>query len=1177
MAFVHLHTHTQYSILDASNKIDNYIERVKELGQTAAAITDHGNMYGCIEFYDKAKAAGIKPIIGCEVYVATGSRFEKNAGRSERKYYHLVLLCENQTGYQNLIKLVSISNMEGFYSKPRVDLEVLRKYHEGLIALSACIAGALSVAAQSSYEEAKKTALTYLDIFGENNYFLEMQDHMDGSQAQQKTNQTIMRLSEELGIPTVVTNDCHYTLPSDAQAHDVLLCMQENKTIDDPDRMRYEGGQYYVKSEEEMKQLFPYARDAVERTQEIADRCSVEFTYNQYHIPRYQLPEGYDTPKELLTSLCWKGFDEKYTKNDYYTDEDRKKIKADTQHELDVIEKMGFIEYILIVWDYINWANTHGCKTGPGRGSAAGSRVCYCIGITNVDPVRYNLLFERFLNPERVSMPDIDVDFEDAERGRVITDYIFPKYGQDYVSQITTFMNMNAKAVVKDVGRALGRPFAETNQITKLFPRDPKITIEQALAVSPELREFVNSSEDNRQWFKYAEALEGIPKSTGLHAAGVVIYPKRADECMPLGRSVDGIPACEYNMVQLEKLGYLKMDFLGLRTLTVIKDAVKNVRKSRGIDVDIDHIDLNDRETLDFISTGKTDGVFQLESEGMQNFMKDLHPDSFEDIIAGISLYRPGPMEFIPDYIKGKKDPGSIVYKCPQLEPILKDTYGCIVYQEQVMQIVQNLAGYSMGGADNIRRAMSKKKQHVIDEERQNFVYGNEEAGIPGCIRNGIDEKTANEIYDSMVDFAKYAFNKSHAASYAVLSMQTAYLKHYYPAEFFAALLTSVIDSSFKMEEYLAACREAGINVLPPDIQEGTGGFSVSGSNIRYGMYAIKGIGQAVIDPLIKERDDNGRFKSLSDFIERAANAGANKRAVENLIKAGALDSLPGNRRQKMYAYPGLMDQAIDNKKNSMSGQMSLFDLISDEDRQKLSDNLPNVDEFPKDELLAFEKEVLGIYISGHPLEDYVPLLKKNVTADSTQFMLGDAGGSEADDDGSDVPAIPDGKQVVIGGILTDKTVKLTRKNQQMAFVTLEDMNGTVEVIVFPALYDRYRHILNEDEKMLINGHASVEEGKDARLIADEIVLFSEVPQDVWLQFENRSAFEAAEKNIMQTLQSSGGNDELIIYLKDTRQIRKYGSRLRFSADSRTLDALKQLCGEDNVRTTAHRVPFKRI
>lgn len=1175
MSFVHLHTHTQYSILDASNKIDNYIQRLKDLGMSAGAITDHGNMYGAIEFYQKAMKADIKPIIGCEMYVATGSRFDKSSQKGDTRYYHLVLLCENMTGYKNLIKLVSIGNTEGFYFKPRVDHECLEKYHEGLICLSACIAGEVAQNAQISYEKAKEAALWHDKVFGHGNYYLEMQDHQDGSLLQKVTNQTVIRIHQETGIPLVVTNDCHYTLPEDAAAHDVLLCMQENKLVTDTDRITYEGGQYYVKSEDEMRSLFPGFDEAIDNTGKIAERCDVRFEFNVYKKPAYTLPEGHEnqTALEFLTELIKKGFKEKFEDNPEYNADQVEAIRKDTEDELKVITDKGFVEYILIVWDYINWANTHGCKTGPGRGSAAGSRVCYCIGITTVDPVKYNLLFERFLNPERVSMPDIDVDFEDKERGRVINDYIFKKYGQDHVSLITTFQNMKAKAVIKDVGRAMGIPYSVTNQVSKLIPNELNITLQEALNKSPDLKAVAEESEENKRWFSTSMELEGIPKSTGVHAAGVVIYPEKADECMPQGRSKDGTPACEYNMIQLEQLGYLKMDFLGLRTLTVIKDAVQNVRDSKGKDIDIDKIDLDDQNVLSFIGTGKTDGVFQLESAGMQSFMKELKPSHFEDIIAGISLYRPGPMDFIPDYIKGKKDPDAVVYKCKGLEPILKDTYGCIVYQEQVMQIVQRLAGYSMGQADIVRRAMSKKHQDEIDAGRHTFVYGNdipegEKGYVPGCIKNHIcdtdeeSERVANEIYDSMIDFAKYAFNKSHAACYAVLSMQTAWLKYYYPAEYMAALLTSVMDSSYKMVDYLNAAKDMGIKVLPPDVNTGVGEFSVEGDDIRFGLDAIKGIGENLVVDILNERNRAGRFVSYDDFLTRCIPIGLKKNQVENLVKSGACDCFGYHRREMYAGINSMMDDIAREQKESVSGQMSFMDMLGGEERKRFEHRVPTAPEFDRDMKLSFEKEVLGIYISGHPLEEYLPVIKKNANLSSKDFRLNDESGT---------PAVRQNQKGTIAVVITDISVKYTKTNRAMAFVTGEDLQGSLEMIFFPDCYDKYRSELKEDLKCLIKGHASVDDEKDATFIVDELINFESIPKEVWVRFPDRASYEEKKKALDDLVANTeSGRDSCIIYLAATKQMKHLPKTI--DSDGLFIDLLMKIAGERNVSVTGGRI-----
>ena len=1034
MSFTHLHVHTEYSLLDGSNKIKEYVSRVKELGMNSAAITDHGVMYGVIDFYKAARAAGIKPILGCEVYVAPGSRFDRELSHGDDRYYHLVLLAENNQGYQNLMKIVSKGFVEGYYYKPRVDMEVLETYHEGIIALSACLAGEVQrYLVRGLYEEAKETACKYEKCFGKGNFFLELQDH--GIPDQKTVNAGLMRMSEETGIELVATNDVHYTYAEDAEPHDILLCLQTGKKLSDENRMRYEGGQYFVKSEEEMRTLFPYAAQAIDNTQKIADRCNVEIEFGVTKLPHFDVPEGYDS-WTYLNKLCHEGLVRRYP-------DKHEELLPKLDYELSVIQKMGYVDYFLIVWDFINYARTHGIPVGPGRGSAAGSLVSYTTGITNIDPIRYNLLFERFLNPERVTMPDIDIDFCYERRSEVI-DYVIEKYGKDCVTQIVTFGTLAARGVIRDVGRVMDLPYNFCDTIAKNIPNELNITIDKALIMNPELRSMYESDETVKRLIDMAKRLEGLPRHTSMHAAGVVISQKAMDEYVPLSRSSDGTITTQFVMTTIEELGLLKMDFLGLRTLTVISDAVKLVEKNHGIKIDVDNIDYNDKKVLDSIGTGRCDGVFQLESAGMKNFMKELKPQSLEDVIAGISLYRPGPMDFIPKYIKGKNEPESVTYVCKELEPILEPTYGCIVYQEQVMQIVQNLAGYTMGQADNIRRAMSKKKQYVIDAERQNFVYGNEEQGIKGCIANGISEQAANQIYDSMVDFAKYAFNKSHAAAYAVVAYQTAYLKYYYPVEFMAALMTSVIDNTRKVAEYIYSCRQMGIKVLSPDINEGEGRFLATKDGIRYGMYAIKSIGRQVIDIILAEREANGKYITLSDFLSRVAGREVNKRAVENLIKAGACDGLDGNRQQMLLVYNTLIDNLNQEKKNSLAGQMSLFDLVSEEEKKAYEVRFPNVEEYSKEIKLGFEKEVLGIYLSGHPLEEYEEKWRKNISAVTADFML---------DEETNAVKIKDNQSVVIGGIITEKTIKYTKQNKAMAFITIEDLFGTVEVIIFCLLY----------------------------------------------------------------------------------------------------------------------------
>ena len=1147
MSFTHLHVHTEYSLLDGSNKIKEYVSRVKELGMNSAAITDHGVMYGVIDFYKAARAAGIKPILGCEVYVAPGSRFDRELSHGDDRYYHLVLLAENNQGYQNLMKIVSKGFVEGYYYKPRVDMEVLETYHEGIIALSACLAGEVQrYLVRGLYEEAKETACKYEKCFGKGNFFLELQDH--GIPEQKTVNAGLMRMSQETGIELVATNDVHYTYAEDAEPHDILLCLQTGKKLSDENRMRYEGGQYFVKSEEEMRALFPYAAQAIENTQKIADRCNVEIEFGVTKLPHFEVPEGYDS-WTYLNKLCHEGLVRRYP-------DKHEELLPKLDYELSVIQKMGYVDYFLIVWDFINYARTHGIPVGPGRGSAAGSLVSYTTGITNIDPIRYNLLFERFLNPERVTMPDIDIDFCYERRSEVI-DYVIEKYGKDCVTQIVTFGTLAARGVIRDVGRVMDLPYNFCDTIAKNIPNELNITIDKALIMNPELRSMYESDETVKRLIDMAKRLEGLPRHTSMHAAGVVISQKAMDEYVPLSRSSDGTITTQFVMTTIEELGLLKMDFLGLRTLTVISDAVKLVEKNHGIKIDVDNIDYNDKKVLDSIGTGRCDGVFQLESAGMKNFMKELKPQSLEDVIAGISLYRPGPMDFIPKYIKGKNEPESVTYVCKELEPILEPTYGCIVYQEQVMQIVQNLAGYTMGQADNIRRAMSKKKQYVIDAERQNFVYGNEEQGIKGCIANGISEQAANQIYDSMVDFAKYAFNKSHAAAYAVVAYQTAYLKYYYPVEFMAALMTSVIDNTRKVAEYIYSCRQMGIKVLSPDINEGEGRFLATKDGIRYGMYAIKSIGRQVIDIILAEREANGKYTTLSDFLSRVAGREVNKRAVENLIKAGACDGLDGNRQQMLLVYNTLIDNLNQEKKNSLAGQMSLFDLVSEEEKKAYEVRFPNVEEYTKEIKLGFEKEVLGIYLSGHPLEEYEEKWRKNISAVTADFML---------DEETNAVKIKDNQSVVIGGIITEKTIKYTKQNKAMAFITVEDLFGTVEVIIFPRDYEKYSRYWNEDETVFVAGQANVEEDKNGKLICEKIYSFDDTKRELWLQFATKESYEEKEKELYSRLYGSDGNDEIVIYIASLRAMKRLGQNYNIHINPELVGNLTEFLGEKNVK-----------
>ncbi len=1143
MNFTHLHVHTEYSLLDGSSKIGELVGRAKELGMDSLAITDHGVMYGVIDFYRAAKAAGINPVIGCEVYVAPGSRFDRESGgENESRYHHLVLLAENNTGYANLMKIVSRGFTEGYYYKPRVDYEVLRTYHEGVIALSACLAGIVpTFLRRGLYDEAKAAALELQDIFGEGNFFLELQDH--GIPDQKTVNQGLMRLNQELHIDLAATNDVHYIYESDVEAHDILLCIQTGKKVSDENRMRYEGGQFYLKSAEEMAELFPYAMEAVENTHKIAERCHVEIEFGKYKLPHFDVPQGY-TPESYLRELCMAGLGKRY---ETVTAE----LKERLDYELDTISSMGFVDYFLIVWDFIKYAKDHDIPVGPGRGSAAGSLVAYSLNITDIiDPIHYNLLFERFLNPERVTMPDIDIDFC-YERRQEVIDYVTEKYGEKRVVQIVTFGTMAARMVIRDVGRVLDMPYASVDMVAKMIPMELGITISKALKMNPELRRMYDSDDQTKKLIDMSLRLEGLPRHTSVHAAGVVISPQEVDEFVPLSRAADGSITTQYTMVTLEELGLLKMDFLGLRTLTVIKNAIDGA-------FDVHDIDYGDPEVYEMISAGHTEGVFQLESAGMKNFMKELKPQNMEDIIAGISLYRPGPMDFIPKYIKGKNDQGHITYDCPELEPILSPTYGCIVYQEQVMQIVRDLAGYSYGRSDLVRRAMSKKKASVMEKEKNNFIYGNEEEGVEGCIRRGIPEEVARKIYDEMTDFAKYAFNKSHAAAYAVVAYQTAWLKCHKPVEFMAALMTSFMEHTSKITEYIMNCRQLGIRILPPDINEGNYRFTPYQGNIRYGLAAIKGVGRPVIEEIVAERESGGRYRSLKDFCMRLSGGKAvNKRTMESFIKSGALDSLPGTRRQKMSIYISVMDGVNQERKNTLSGQMSLFDFAAPEEQEELDVVMPDVGEFDKEMILAFEKEVLGVYISGHPLEEYEELMRRSVTRTTADFIPAD---------GEEMPKVKDQERAVIGGMIVARTVKTTRTNSLMAFITIEDMYGTAEVIVFPKDYEKNRLLLEEDRKVFVQGRATVEEDKPAKLICSRIIPFDELDQSLWLQFETKERYREEEPWIFETLAGYDGKDEVNIYVSSDRATKKLPGSHSTKVCRELLQKLYDRFGQENVK-----------
>ena len=1145
MAFTHLHVHTEYSLLDGSSKINEITARAKELGMDSIAITDHGVMYGVIDFYRAAKNIGIKPILGCEVYVAPGSRFDKEAGMSEDRYYHLVLLAENNIGYANLMKIVSKGFVDGFYYKPRVDYEVLSEYHEGIICLSACLAGEVQKYLQRGlYEEACKSALHYQEIFGKGNYFLELQDH--GIPEQGFVNQQLIRMSKELGIELVATNDIHYTYADDAAAHDVLLCIQTGKKVSDTDRMRYEGGQYYCKSEEEMRALFPYAPQALDNTHKIAERCNVEIEFGVTKLPHYEVPEGYDS-WTYLNHLCDEGLVKRYADR---ADELRERL----DYELGVIRKMGYVDYFLIVWDFINYAKRNGIAVGPGRGSAAGAIVSYVLEITDIDPIRYNLLFERFLNPERVSMPDIDVDFCYERRPEVI-DYVMRKYGKDRVVQIVTFGTLAAKGVIKDVGRVMDIPYSKTDSISKMIPNDIGMTIDKALEANNEFKALYESDPEVRTLIDTCKRLEGLPRHTSMHAAGVVIGSRPIDEFVPLSRASDGTLVTQFTMTTIEELGLLKMDFLGLRTLTVIQNAEKLIRRKVN-DFDISKIDYNDRGVLDMIGLGRTEGVFQLESGGMKNFMKELKPDSLEDMIAGISLYRPGPMDFIPKYIKGKNNPDSITYACPQLEHILAPTYGCIVYQEQVMQIVRDLAGYTLGRSDLVRRAMSKKKQYVMEKERQNFIYGNEEENVPGCVANGIPAETASAIYDTMMDFAKYAFNKSHAACYAYVAFQTAYLKKYYPVEFMAALMTSVMDNVSKVSQYIFASRQMGIEILSPDINLGEGNFTAGDNAIRYGLSAIKSLGRPVIEAVVAEREAHGIYRDLRDFITRLSGREVNKRTIESLIKSGAFDSFGLNRKQMMLVYSDVMEHVAHERKESVSGQMSLFDMFEPEDKPD-EIIVPDVPEYSRDEVLVMEKEVLGVYISGHPLDEYKALWEKNITNMCSDFERDDETGQAK---------VNDAEKVIAGGIISGIKVKMTRNGKSMAYFDLDDLGGHVEVVVFPRPYMDYRKDITEDNKVFVCGTVDLRDEENGKLLCNKIIPFSSIPRDCWIKFPDKQTYLDSEKQLYNIIKDSDGNDLVIVYCEAEKARKILPASMSINADAGTLEKLRQAFGEKNVK-----------
>ena len=1147
--FTHLHVHTEYSLLDGAAKISALVSRAKELGFDSLAITDHGVMYGVIDFYKECKAQGIKPIIGCEVYVAPGSRFDKEASPDDERYFHLLLLAENDKGYSNLSKIVTRGFTEGYYYKPRVDKELLREYSEGIICTSACLQGEVAYYIRKNLpEEARKAALEYRDIFGADNFFLEMQDH--GMSEDTLVNTELLKMSEELGIPLVATNDSHYIKAEDWEAHDILLCIQTNAKVMDEKRMRYEGGQYYLKSADEMERLFPYAKEALRNTHKIAERCNVNIVFGEQKIPKYDVPDNGDA-FEYLTSLCKAGLAERYPD---VTPELEKRL----DYELNTIKNMGYVDYFLIVWDFINYARQHGIGVGPGRGSAAGSIVSYCLKITNIDPIKYSLIFERFLNPERVSMPDIDVDFAPDGRQQVI-DYVTEKYGEEKVVQIVTFGTLAARNCIRDVGRALDISYKTCDMVAKSIPAEVNMTINKALEQSPDFKKMYQESEEVRYLVDMSRQLEGLPRHASLHAAGVVIGREPIDEFVPLCKNGD-VVATQFNMTRIEELGLLKMDFLGLRNLTVIKDAVENIRKRTGEVVDVENLDFNDKAVYDMISQGKCDGVFQLESSGMQGFMKQLKPRNIEDVIAGISLYRPGPMDFIPQYISGKNSVDPIHYDTPELEPILAPTYGCIVYQEQVMQIVMTLAGYSLGRSDLVRRAMSKKKADVMAKERQYFVYGDEESGVPGCIKNGIDEKIANKIFDEMTDFASYAFNKSHAAAYAVVAFETAYLRCHYPLDFMAALLTSVRDNSQKLSKYIDAVRKMGIKVLPPDINKGEGAFSVDGDAIRYGMSAIKSIGDSVVDMILTEREEHGPYRDLKDFITRMSSKEANKRTIESFIFSGAFDSFGANRKQMIEVYPKLIDEVASEKKKATSGQISLMDFMGEEEKKAFDVAYPDVPEYDKDTFLRMEKESLGLYVSGHPLDSVKEVLAKETTATTLDFVI---------DEETEKTEAVDGRNYRIGGLIDEVNLKVTRKGDNMAFLRIEDLFGTVEVVVFPNVFLRCREKLEANKAVIIEGNASVSE-RDSKLIASDIMTMDEVVsrsedknKELWICFKNMDNYLENANNLKQIALQHPGFTPVYVQLREEMKMKKLANTVNVRTG--IVDALKLEYGPDMV------------
>ena len=1144
MSFVHLHTHTAYSLLDGEGTIPKLIERAKELGQTAMAITDHGNMYGVIDFYECAKQNGIKPIIGCEVYVAARSRFDK-VHDFDSQSCHLILLAENDVGYHNLMKLVSAGFIEGFYYRPRIDMDILREYNEGIIALSACMSGVLSRQLLSgNYDEAKRRAQEFLDIFGRDRYFIEIQDH--GIFEQKKLNRDLISIARELNIDIVATNDIHYTLKRDAEYQDVLMCIQMGKTVDDEDRMKMDCDQLYLKSEEEMTELFSYIPEALENTQKIADRCNVEIEFGKFHLPKFEIPNGL-TAYEYLKQLVDRGMRERYPNAD-------ESVVSRMQYELDTISQMGYVDYFLIVWDFIHYAKSHGIPVGPGRGSAAGSVVAYCLHITDVDPIKYSLIFERFLNPERVSMPDIDIDFCYVRRGEVI-DYVNRKYGSDNVAQIVTFGTMAARLAIRDVGRALNIPYGRVDEVAKQVPNELKMTIKKALTVNYKLKELYDSSAEIKKLIDTAIELEGLPRHTSTHAAGVVITSGGIGNFVPLQKN-DDVITTQFTMTTIERLGLLKMDFLGLRTLTVIQDAVMHIKQAHGADVNIENLDMDDAAVYEMISRGETDGVFQLESGGMKQFLKELKPTSIEDIIAGISLYRPGPMDSIPMYVANKNNPSMVKYKHPMLEHILNMTYGCIVYQEQVMQIVRELGGYSLGRADLVRRAMSKKKADVMQKERQNFIYGTDEGGVhvDGAVARGIDEKTAASIFDEMMDFASYAFNKSHAAAYAVVAYRTAWLKCHYPVEFFAALLTSFIDNASKISKYIEVVKRLGIEMLPPSINKSGKDFSVDNGCLRFGLAAVKNVGGAVVDEIAAERETGGDFIGLTDFCKRMVSRKMNKRVVESLIKCGAFDEFGLKRAQLFRAYERVMDDAQYAAKNTMPGQLDMFSMMSGE-AERNADNFEDCREFPETELLAMEKESIGMYVSGHPLDSKAAAVRAASTASISDII-------ENEDKRFNI-----GSQVTVSGIITKVRNQLTKKGDMMRYVEFEDLTASMEVIIFPGQLRRFADIAVEGSIVTISGNLDISDDAPPKLRLEDMRMLDETARKrarLYLRLDSTDTVVLNE--VKRILKAESGDVSVVIKYSDNGQVVAAPKSMMVKRNDERTEILKKLLGDENVR-----------